>query len=143
VPGLAFQLQNFACKVRTLGVVWLIYAAVALVTGIVELYFANAILSGHGGHWMYGPWTHDPILPMGLATFALRFGWAILLVRVVLAAWAGFGLMEQSQWGRGVAIAAAIVNMYKFPFGIAMGIWTLVMLLGYRNSTLYEQLESN
>jgi len=39
-----------------------------------------------------------------------------------------------------VAIVAAIVNIYKFPFGIAMGIWTLVVLLGYRNSTLYEQL---
>jgi len=140
VPGLAFQLQNFAGKVRALGVVWLIYAAVALVTGIIALTFANAYFSGHFAPWMYGPWARGPLPPMWLGTFALRFGWAILLVRVSLAACAGFGLLERAQWGRGVAIAAAIVNMYKFPFGMAMGIWTLVMLIGYRNSTLYEQL---
>jgi len=26
------------------------------------------------------------------------------------------------------------------PFGTALGIWTLVTLMGYRNQTLYEQL---
>ena len=140
VPGLAFQLQNFAAKVRVLGVVWLVYAAVALVTGILALVYANAILSGHFAPWIYGPWGRNPLLPLWLGTFAIRFGWVILLVRVSLAVLAGFGLLEQTQWGRGVAIAAAIVNIIKFPFGTAMGIWTLVMLLGYRNSTLYEQL---
>jgi hypothetical protein len=30
--------------------------------------------------------------------------------------------------------------MLKIPFGTAIGIWTLVLLLGYRNTTLYEQL---
>jgi hypothetical protein len=37
-----FQLQNYAGKVRALGIVWLIYAAIALVTGIAALAFANA-----------------------------------------------------------------------------------------------------
>jgi hypothetical protein len=78
--------------------------------------------------------------PMWFGPVILRFGWAVLLVRVGLAAVAGWGLMEHAQWGRVVAIVAAILSMLKFPFGTAMGIWTLVMLLGYRNSTLYEQL---
>jgi hypothetical protein len=29
----------------------------------------------------------------------------------------------------------------KFPIGTALGIWSLVVLLGYRNTTLYEQLQ--
>jgi hypothetical protein len=48
--------------------------------------------------------------------------------------------MQHAQWGRMVAIVAAIICLIKIPFGTAMGIWTLVMLLGYRNGTLYEQL---
>jgi len=48
--------------------------------------------------------------------------------------------MEHAQWGRLLAIVAAIFCLLKFPFGTALGIWTLVMLLGYRNSTLYDQL---
>jgi hypothetical protein len=140
MPGLAFQLENYASKVKTLGVVWLIYAAVALMTGIAALAFFNAYFSGHYGPWMYGPWGHGPWPPMGFGPAILRFGWVILLVRVGLAAVAGWGLLERAPWGRTVAIIAACVCLIKFPFGTAMGIWTLVMLLGYRNSTLYEQL---
>jgi hypothetical protein len=140
MPGLAFQLESYAGKVRALGVVWLIYAAVALLTGIAALFFANAILSGHAAPWMNGPWGRGPILPMGLGPAILRFGWVFLLARVGLAVAAGIGLLERAQWGRVVAILAAILSLIKFPFGTAMGIWTLVMLLGYRNSTLYEQL---
>jgi len=39
-----------------------------------------------------------------------------------------------------VAIVAAFLNHLKSPFVTAHGIWTLVMLLGYRNTTLYDQL---
>ena len=48
--------------------------------------------------------------------------------------------MERSRWGRVLASVAAIFCMLKIPFGTAIGIWTLVLLLGYRNTTLYEQL---
>jgi hypothetical protein len=140
MPGLAFQLESYAGKVRALGVVWLIYAVVALVTGIAGLAFANAILSGHSAPWMYGPWGRCPLAHMGFGPVILRFAWVFLLVRVGLAAVAGWGLLERTQWGRIVAIVAAILSLIRFPFGTAMGIWTLIMLLGYRNSTLYEQL---
>jgi hypothetical protein len=63
-----------------------------------------------------------------------------LLVRGGLALAAGWGLLERSQWGRIVAIVAAFLCLLRFPFGTALGIWTLVVLLGYRNTTLYEQL---
>ena len=42
--------------------------------------------------------------------------------------------------GRVVAIVAAFLSLLRFPFGTALGIWTLVMLMGYRNASLYDQL---
>jgi uncharacterized membrane protein (DUF2068 family) len=66
--------------------------------------------------------------------------WIALLGRAVLAVIAGWGLLEHTQWGRIVAIVAAILSLIRFPLGTALGIWTLIMLLGYRNTTLYEQL---
>ena len=48
--------------------------------------------------------------------------------------------MERTQWGRVIAIVAAVFSLLKFPLGTALGIWTLVTLLGYRNTSLYEQL---
>jgi hypothetical protein len=75
---------------------------------------------------------------MGFGPVILRFAGFFLLVRVGLAALAGWGLLERTQWGRIVAIVAACLSLIKFPFGTALGIWTLVVLLGYRNSTLYD-----
>jgi hypothetical protein len=39
-----------------------------------------------------------------------------------------------------MAIIAAVICILKFPFGTALGVATLVILLGYRNSTLYDSL---
>jgi len=78
--------------------------------------------------------------PFWFGSALLHFAWVFLVLRAGLALAAGWGLLEQAPWGRIVAIVAAIFSLLRFPFGTAMGIWTLVMLLGYRNSTLYDRL---
>lgn len=135
VPGFQFELNNFAGKIRALSVVWFIYGGLSLVLGFVGLAFANAMFHGRFGWWMHGP-----MPPMWLGPAILHLAWVMIIVRTGLALIAGWGLMERAPWGRIVAIVAAIVNLIKFPFGTALGIWTLVMLVGYRNSTLYDQL---
>jgi hypothetical protein len=89
---------------------------------------------------MQGPWANGPMPPMGFMPAILHFAWVFLVLRAALALAAGWGLMERAPWGRIVAIVAAFLSLLRFPFGTALGIWTLVVLLGYRNSTLYEQL---
>jgi hypothetical protein len=140
VPGFAYQLESYAGKVKALSIVWFIYAGYALLTGVLGLAFANAFFSGHFGPWMHGPWARGPFPPGLFGPMILRFAWMAVVVRVGLAAVAGWGLYERAQWGRIVAIVAAILSLLRFPLGTALGIWTLVVLLGYRNSTLYEQL---
>jgi len=61
-------------------------------------------------------------------------------LRAALLFAAGWGLMERAPWGRMLAIVAAFLSVLKFPLGTALGIWTLVTLMGYRNQALYEQL---
>ncbi len=135
VPGMQFQLENYASKIRVLSIFWFIYAGLALLTGFAGMAFFHAALSGAFGNWMHGP-----LPPRFLTPFLLQFIWVLMVARVALAAIAGWGLMQHAQWGRIVAIIAAILCLLKFPFGTAMGIWSLVLLLGYRNSTLYDQL---
>ncbi len=139
IPGMQFQLETYAGKIKALSVVWFIYAGLAALTGFMGIAFANAFLSGRFG-WMHGPWGHGPFAPEWMFPGMLHFVWVTLVARVALAFLAGWGLMERTQWGRIVAIVAAFLCLLKFPFGTAIGIWTLVVLLGYRNATLYEQL---
>jgi hypothetical protein len=135
-----FELQNFAGKVKSLSVVWFIYAGYCVLTGLLGLAFASAFFAGHFGPWMHGPWGHAPMTPWFFGPMLFRFAGVFVLLRVCLALAAGWGLMEHAPWGRIVAIVAAVFSLLRFPFGTAMGIWTLVVLLGYRNGTLYEQL---
>jgi hypothetical protein len=140
VPGFQFQLESYAGKIKALSFVWFIYAGLSLVTGIAGLTFARAFLGGHFGLWAHGPWSTGPLPPYWFGTAVLPVLWMIVLCRSALALATGWGLMEREPWGRVVAIVAAIFSLLKFPFGTALGIWTLVVLLGYRNSSLYEQL---
>jgi hypothetical protein len=135
MPGFAFQVQNYESKVKTLSIVWFIYAGFSLLVGIAGLTFARAFFSGG-----FGPWMHGDAPPFWLGPAFFHMIWVFLLIRSGLALAAGWGLMERAPWGRSVAIVAAIFSLLKFPFGTALGIWTLVVLLGYRNTSLYQQL---
>lgn len=141
VPGLQIQLDSYASRVRVLGIFWFAYAALSLAFGVIGLSFANAFMRGHFGPWMNGPWAHGPQPFLWLGPAMLHFVWMFVLVRAGLALAAGWGLMERAQWGRVTAIVAVFFNLFHFfPLGAALGVWTLVLLLGYRNSTLYDQL---
>jgi hypothetical protein len=148
VPGFQFQLVNYAGKVRALSLVWFVYAALSLITGLAGLTFAHAFLDNHFGSWNHGPWNHGPWMdgdgpPDWLLPVIMHGIWVLLTVRTVLALLVGWGLYERTQWGRILAIIAAFLSLLRFPFGTALGIWTLVLLMGYQNSTLYEQLNWN
>ena len=145
VPGLNFQVEAYAGKIKALSIFWFVYAGLSLLVGIAGLTFARVLLSGGFGPWMNGPlangpWAHGPFPPFWLGPAFLHLIWIFLVLRAGLALAAGWGLLEHTQWGRLVAIVAAIFSLLKFPFGTALGIWTLVVLLGYRNSQLYDQL---
>jgi hypothetical protein len=135
VPNFGFQLQNYSSRVRALSIVWFIYGGLSLAFGFIGMTFANSFF--HGG---FGPWGHGFGPGWWFGPSLLRFAWSILLLRSALAFLAGWGLMERTQWGRVLAIVAAVISLIRIPIGTALGIWTLVTLLGYRNTTLYDQL---
>lgn len=137
VPGLQFEIENYAGKIRLLSIFWFVYAGLGFLVGIAGLTFMKAFFAGAGGPW--GPWMHGPMpFFMGPAFFHLI--WIFLVGRSLLAAAAGYGLMTHAPWGRLVAIIAAILSLLKIPFGTALGVWTLLVLLGYRNEQLYNQI---
>lgn len=136
IPNLDFQMLNYSSRIRALSIVWFIYGGLSLAFGLIGLSFANAWFN-HG----FGPWGHGPWGPWGFGPpFFLHFAWAFVVVRSGLGLLAGWGLMERTEWGRVVAIAAAFFSLLRIPIGTALGIWTLVTLLGYRNTALYNRL---
>jgi hypothetical protein len=138
VPGLQFQVESYAGKIRALSIVWFIYAGFSVLTGFAGL----AFFSHHFGGWNHGPWPNGPG-PEWFGPALFHLVWVSILVRTALAVVAAWGLLERARWGRIFAIVVAILSLIKFPFGTAIGIWTLVVLLGFRNSMLYQQIEQS
>lgn len=136
VPGFQFELATYANKMRALSTVWFIYGAFAVVTGFIGLSFAGAFFN-HG----FGHWVDRPFPPMWLGPSFLHIMWLGIIIRAGLCIVAGWGLMERTSWGRIVAIIAAFANILHPIFGTALAIWTLIMLMGYRNATLYDQVQ--
>ena len=140
MPGLQFQVENYAGKIRALSTVWYIYAGLNLLLSFAGMAFARFAIQNHFGPWMHGPWMNGPVRPEWFGPIVLQFAWLFILLWSLFLFAVGWGLMHREPWGRIVAIVAAFLVLFKFPFGTGLGIWTLVMLMGYRNQTLYEQL---
>ncbi|HUX43239.1 MAG TPA: hypothetical protein VMV57_00680 [Terracidiphilus sp.] len=140
MPNFEFQLQNYAGRVRALSICWFVYGGLSLLLGFVGMSFASHFLMRAFGPWGHGPFNNGSMGQEWMGPAIIHFAWAIIVVRSALAFIAGWGLMERAPWGRVVAVVAGVISLIKFPIGTAIGIWTLVTLLGYRNSTLYDHL---
>jgi hypothetical protein len=127
VPGFDLLVRSYAGKVKVLAVLWFVYAAISVLAGFAGMAFLHAFVAGGiGPSWLFPAIVH--------------FAWIAIAIRAILAAIAGWGLLEHTQWGRILAIVVGILALIRFPLGTALGIATMVILLGYRNSALYEQL---
>jgi hypothetical protein len=128
-------------RVNALATAWLIYAGVVGLFGFLGLAFAHAFMSSHMGEFGHGfghgfghrVWNGPP-----MPFFFLRFAWVALMLRVGLAFAAGWGLLQKAPWGRTLAIAASCLALLSFPFGTALGIWSLAVLLNAPNALGYE-----
>jgi hypothetical protein len=57
-----------------------------------------------------------------------------------LALFTGYGLLQRRPWGRTIAIVAAILALLKFPFGTALGIYTLWVLAPSTSGMEYDAI---
>jgi hypothetical protein len=140
VPGLQYQIDTYAGKIRALSVFWFVYAGYTLITGVIGLNFAQGFLFNHFHGWGPGYWAWGRPGGMWFGHGFLHMAWTFLLVRTGMALAAGWLLMDHSRPGRIVALAAAFICLFHPIVGTVLGVWTLAVLLGYRNATLYEQL---
>src|SRR3974390_1588691 len=90
VPGLQFQLDAYAGKIRTLSMVWFIYAGITLVLSFMGLAFAHAFFYNHFGPWPHAPWMNGPFRPEWFGPAVLQFVWVFVALRAALLFAAGW-----------------------------------------------------
>ena len=74
-----------------------------------------------------------------LITGAVGAGIASLLLVVSLPGiFAGIGLLKMRPWARIVAIIVGVLHILSFPFGTALGVYTLWVLLNAETEALFR-----
>lgn len=86
-------------------------------------------LGGHNGMWPFN------FLPFGLYSIGAIF--AIFGVAHLALAW---GLFQREPWARVLGLVLGFLALLRPPFGTALGIYTLWVLLPQHSSQEYERL---
>ncbi|HUJ50993.1 MAG TPA: hypothetical protein VLW25_12370 [Bryobacteraceae bacterium] len=123
-----------AQHVKILGVLHIIYAGLVVLIGIVVL----VVMGGIAGIISTTDTSPDsqvapPILTLiGIGVFCL------LLVLSLPGIIGGFGLMQFKAWARILVIVLSVFELISIPFGTALGIYGLWVLLNRDAERLFE-----
>jgi hypothetical protein len=124
-------------NLQTLGILWCVFGAYRVVTGLIAIFILR-ISTFHnfgsaGWHWggHFNPMWMGVLLP--IITI-------VSILTAFLAFLVGFGLLRRRSWARVVGIVVAILSLFKFPIGTALGIYTLWVLLPSESAMEYEAI---
>lgn len=117
---------RIAEHVQLLGILWLAIGAFRLIPALILVGLSLA-----------------PILPPGVPQFVRGIFPAIgalLLVWALISIVTGGGLLARKSWGRMLAIVFGGLNLVDIPFGTALGVYTLRVMLGEQSEQEYRQV---
>ncbi len=105
-----------------LGILWIAYSALSLIGGVVLMIVSHTIFGPLGLPSMRGgpPMFIRPLL----SAIAV-----VLLCKAAVGIAAGLGLLQRQDWGRILAIVLGVISLINIPFGTALGIYTLWVLV--------------
>ena len=129
------ELLRYRSSIRRLSRYFYFLAGLSTVLGIMGLLAVQTGLSTHTGPWE--PWPHPYIWNW---TLMGSTAWLLLVLRVVAAGAAGWGLNRLTDWSRPVALIAAATAFLEFPIGFALAVYALSVLLGRHHASLYGRL---
>jgi hypothetical protein len=105
-----------------LGILWIAYSAVSLIGGVILMIVSHTIFGPLGLPSMRGgpPMFIRPLL----SAIAV-----VLICKAAAGIAAGLGLLQRQDWGRILAIVLGAISLINIPFGTAIGIYTLWVLV--------------
>jgi predicted nucleic acid-binding Zn ribbon protein len=115
--------------VRLLGIFWLAISALNVLGGAVLMILANTLfvhLAEQGAPKFLQP----------LLSFVAIF----ILVKACAGFLGGWGLLQHEPWARILTLILAFLALFNIPFGTALGVYTLWVLLPAESEEQYQAL---
>jgi len=114
-------------------VLWIAASALNLIGAAVLLVLANTLFArlGRMGHAGEIPNFLQPLLSV------VGF---MILIKALAGFAAGWGLLERQTWARALTLVLGFVSLLNIPLGMALGIYTIWVLLSREADEEYQRL---
>ena len=123
--------------VHLLGLLWLAISAFNVVGGVVLYVIANTLFA-HMHEFGVPPEAPTGFLRPLLSVIAI-----FILAKAAGGFVAGWGLLQRESWARVVAVVLAFISLFNIPFGTAIGVYTMWVLLPSDSQHEYDKLVEN
>jgi len=130
VPSSANRVRE---NIQILGILWLVYSGFALLGAIALWVVANVIFGG------ISRMQTEAQIPSFLHPLLSSIAF-LILVKAALGLAAGGGLLQRASWARILALIAGFLALLNIPFGTALGIYTIWVLLVGDAEKQYQRL---
>lgn len=138
--GLPTQASRISRHLHLLGVLWVAYSALGLIGAAVLMVLGRTLFAPGSGVVHGSP--DFPGLPIFLHSL-FHFLFILVLIKSAGGALAGFGLLNRQTWARPLALVWSFLAMLNIPFGMALGIYTLWVLMSYNADEEYRRIAAN
>jgi hypothetical protein len=134
-PVRATQLRpgRVQVHVHLLGIVWLAISAFNTIGGVVLFILANTLFA-RARH--YGA----PESPVAFLHPLLSVIAIFILAKAACGFIAGWGLLQREPWARILTLVLGFIALFNVPFGTAVGVYTLWVLLPAQSEQEYQAL---
>jgi hypothetical protein len=118
-----------------LAILWFAFSALNALGGIF-LVILGSTLFPHLREMKDVP----PDMPIGFLSALVSTIGILILAKAAVGFIAGRGLLHCDGWGRIIALVLAFISLFNIPFGTAIGIYTLWVLLPGQSQREYDSL---
>lgn len=118
-----------------LGILWLAVSAFNALVGLSLLILGTSLFP-HLREMDKVP----PDVPVGFLTSLFTTIGILILAKAALGFLAGWGLMQREHWARVLALVLAFIALFNIPFGTAIGVYTMWVLLPQESDREYTAL---
>lgn len=121
--------------VHLLGILWLAVSALTSIVGLVLLIFGSTVFP-HLREMTQVP----PDVPLSFLSSLVTTLGILVLCKAGCGFIAGWGLLRREPWARVVALVLAFIALFNIPFGTAIGVYTMWVLLPSQSQKEYDAM---